>query len=131
MKRTVATTTLGLLLAGAGCGSANKDAEHPASSLVYSPAARMPEAQDGLQSPRDGAQLQPGRRCRVHFRRDAAGYLGQTPLSVVGTSVHSERAQVVGTIERVDGDSITVRGDGSTYWIPREAILAVEFPDAR
>ena len=117
----------------AGCAPANKPRQDPtAPSLVYSPADRIPSDRP-VERPRTsgGDLLRPGARCRVHLRRDAAGLAGQAPVSIVGASRLSELASVAGVVERVDADGITVRGNGSTYWIPRGAILAVEFPDER
>src|SRR5690349_9469171 len=89
-----------------------------ANSLVYSPAARV-QAETAASRPAKVAALQTGRRCRVHLRRDAVGLAGNAPLSVLGTSALSERAQLAGTLERVDADGLTLRTEGSTYWIPR------------
>ena len=113
-----------------GCAPNNprKDGESTATSLVYSPAARV-RADAAAARPARVEGLQTGRRCRVHLRRDAVGLAGNAPLSVLGTSALSERAQLVGTLERVEDDGLTLRTDGSTYWIPRGVILAVEFPD--
>lgn len=107
-----------------------------ATSLVYPPAAQIPDgrAADVPQTStfeRGADRLRPGARCRVHLRRDAAGLAGQAPVSIVGASMLSEKASVVGTIDRIDPDAVILRGDGSTYWIPRGVILAVEFPDER
>jgi hypothetical protein len=99
-------------------------------SLVYSPTERM-SAERAAQAtrPPPGEALRTGVRCRVHLRRDAAGLAGAAPVSIVGASMLSERASVAGTIERVEAEGITLRADGSTYWIPRDVILAVEFPN--
>ena len=124
----LAVVVVGPALTLVGCAAGKSKDELPAASLVYSPTAQLPgEADSPRRQPVVG--LQTGRRCRVHFRRDAVGLAGQAPLSILGLSAMSERAQLVGTIERVDPDGITVRADTSTYWVPREAILAVEFPD--
>src|SRR5213596_3449094 len=125
---TVAAACLGL----AGCAprAEQKDHESGAASLVYSPAARVQaDATAAATRPAGAVGLQTGRRCRVHLRRDAVGLAGQAPLSLLGTSAMSERAQLTGTLERVDDDGVTLRADNSTYWIPRDVILAVEFPD--
>ena len=119
---------VGVALTLVGCAADKKKDERPATSLVYSPASQLPAESDASRRP-PVVGLQTGRRCRVHFRRDAVGLAGQAPLSILGLSAMSERAQLVGTIERVDPDGITLRADTSTYWVPREAILAVEFPD--
>ena len=115
-------------LAGCASGNERKDRNSSAESLVYSPAARV-QADAAAARPAKVVGLQTGRRCRVHLRRDAVGLAGNAPLSVLGTSALSERAQLAGTLERVDDDGITLRTDGAAYWIPREVILAVEFPD--
>ena len=64
---------LSLAVAAAGCAPRTKDAERPAASLVYSPAARITAQDEATRRTADVQQLQPGRICRVHFRRDAAG----------------------------------------------------------
>ncbi len=118
---------------GVGCAPTNTpDGDRTATSLVYSPAEQIESEREG-ERPRStgGDALRPGVRCRVHLRRDAAGLAGQAPVSVVGTSRLSELASVAGVVERVDSDAVTVRGEGSTYWVPRSAILAVELPDER
>jgi hypothetical protein len=116
-----------------GCAAPKRAAEEPSappSSLVYSPGARITAEREAQASrPPVGETLRTGVKCRVHLRRDAAGLAGGAPLSIVGASMLSERASVAGTIERVEADGITLRGDGSTYWIPRDVILAVEFPN--
>jgi hypothetical protein len=125
-KITVAAACLGF----AGCVAKTENTHHDpgASSLVYSPAARV-QADAAATRPARVAGLQTGRRCRVHLRRDAVGLAGQAPLSMLGTSAMAERATVSGTLERVDDDGVTLRAENSTYWIPRGVILAVEFPD--
>ena len=130
MRGRVAFIALAAAVSLAGCAANNerKERESTAGSLVYSPAARV-QADAAAARPAQAAGLQTGRRCRVHLRRDAVGLAGNAPLSVLGTSALSERAQLAGTLQRVDDDGITLRADGSTYWIPREVILAVEFPD--
>jgi len=131
--KVVAVGVAGICALGCAPGPRAGAGERPASSLVYSPAARLPadREQPAARAASDAQGLRTGVRCRVHLRRDAAGLAGQSPVSIVGTSMISERASVVGTIERVDPDAIILRGDGSTYWIPRSVILAVEFPDER
>ena len=119
---------------GPGCAPAHKAEEQrpsSGSSLVYSPAERISAEREAAARPAPGEGLRPGVKCRVHLRRDAAGLAGQAPVSIVGASMLSERASVAGTIERVDPDAITVRGGESSYWIPRDSILAVELPDER
>ena len=130
MGRHTAFMVAGVIASLAGCASNpdRKGGESTASSLVYSPAARVQADAAAARPPHVGG-LQTGRRCRVHLRRDAVGLAGNAPLSVLGTSALSERAQLAGTLERVDDDGLTLRTDGVTYWIPREVILAVEFPD--
>src|SRR6478672_2778537 len=93
-KITAVAACLGL----AGCVSKTENKYHDpgASSLVYSPAARV-QADAAAARPAKVAGLQTGRRCRIHLRRDAVGLAGQAPLSVLGTSAMSERAQLVGT----------------------------------
>jgi hypothetical protein len=119
----------GALPGCAGPGKANEEPSAP-SSLVYSPGARISaEREAAAARPPPGDGLRTGVKCRVHLRRDAAGLAGGAPLSIVGASMLSDRASVVGTIERVEAEGITLRGDGSTYWIPRGVILAVEFPN--
>ena len=117
-----------------GCAPARKPAEErssSASSLVYSPGERISAEREAAAAarPARGEGLRTGVKCRVHLRRDAAGLAGAAPLSIVGASMLSERASVVGIIDRVEAEGITLRGDGSTYWIPRDVILAVEFPN--
>src|SRR5256885_201572 len=96
------------LLTGCASNGERKNRNPAATSLVYSPAARV-QADAAAARPARVAGLQTGRRCRVHLRRDAVGLAGQAPLSVLGTSAMSERAQLAGTIERVDDDGITLR----------------------
>jgi hypothetical protein len=122
----------------AGCASNRKnDGEGRASSLVYSPAARLPadrgEASAGdSASPADSAAqdaVRPpaGRPCRLHLRREAMGVAGQAPYPISGNNLAADRTQIAGTLERVGRDWLVVRGDRSTYWVPREAVLAIEF----
>ena len=116
-----------------GCAPVHKGDQGRASapsSLVYSPGERISaEREAAAARPAPGPGLRTGVKCRVHLRRDAAGLAGGAPVSIVGASMLSERASVAGTIERVEAEGITIRGDGSTYWIPRDVILAVEFPN--
>jgi hypothetical protein len=134
MRRAVVRIMIALPMLVFGCASLPRDGERPATSLVYSPGERVSverqRERDALGS--GGAGLRTGVRCRVHLRRDAMGLTaGQAPLSIVGTSVISERAMLIGTIERIEDDALVVRTDSSTYWVPREMILAVEFSDER
>jgi hypothetical protein len=120
----------GVLSGCAGPKRATQEPPAPPSSLVYSPGAKINAEREAQASrPPTGEALRTGVRCRVHLRRDAAGLAGGAPVSIVGASIISERASVAGTIDRVEADGITLRGDGSTYWIPRDVILAVEFPN--
>src|SRR5687768_1389932 len=114
-----------------GCAPPGRSDDKAATSLVYSPGERLQTSREAEGSNTAGERLRTGVRCRVHLRRDAAGLAGQAPVSIVGASRLSEMASVAGVVERVGDDAITIRGDGSTYWIPRGAILAVEFPDER
>jgi hypothetical protein len=127
------TATAGACGALSGCAGPKRAPEEPSappSSLVYSPGAKITAEREAQASrPPAGDILRTGVKCRVHLRRDAAGLAGGAPLSIVGASMLSERASVAGTIDRVEADGITLRGDGSTYWIPRDVILAVEFPN--
>ena len=50
-------------------------------------------------------------------------------LSPQRHTIATERAQISGTLERVGRDWLVVRGAKSTYWVPRETVLAVEFVD--
>jgi len=124
-------------LAG-GCASAKKKEPDPgASSLVYSPAARIPDPRSERTAPdvsttsqasqEDPVRPPAGRRCRVHLRREAMGVAGQAPYPLTGNNLATDRTQITGTLERVGRDWLVVHGDRSTYWVPREAVLAVEF----
>jgi hypothetical protein len=126
-------------LAGGCAGPKKPDGDGRASSLVYSPSERLPpdrDARDTGGSPTAAAPPQEdpvrppaGRRCRVHFRREAMGVAGQAPYPLSGNNLATDRAQVTGTLERVGRDWLVIRGERSTYWVPREAVLAVEFAD--
>src|SRR5688572_25482463 len=120
----------------AGCASDKKKAEREgrAPSLVYSPAARLPpDREDDSSATATGAavadEVRPpaGRRCRVHLRREALGIAGQAPYPITGNNIAADRAAVTGTLERVGRDWLVLRGERSTYWIPRDAVLALEF----
>lgn len=121
-----------------GCASKPKaDGEGRASSLVYSPAERLPPDRgesssatgdlSGTGLAQDDVRPPAGRRCRVHLRREALGVAGQAPYPISGNNIAADRALIAGTLERVGRDWLAVRGDRSTYWLPREAVLAVEF----
>ena len=119
-----------------GCASPKKpQATGRASSLVYSPAARLEKSVEHDSKPttateQDAVRPPAGRRCRLHFRREAIGVAGQAAYPITGgNNLAADRASVTGTLERVGRDWLVVRGDRSTYWIPREAVLAVEFVD--
>jgi len=133
MRCAVAGIVIGLPMLVVGCASSPRDGERPATSLVYSPAERVSaekqRERDALAA--GGAGLRTGVRCRVHLRRDAMGLTAGQPLPIVGTSRISELATLLGTIERIEEDALVVRTDSSTYWVPREMILAVEFSDER
>ena len=117
-----------------GCASRKKpqsDARAP--SLVYSPASRLTEKNDTtppVTGNEDVVRPPAGRRVRLHFRREAIGVAGQAAYPITGgNNLAADRASVTGTLERVGRDWLVVRGDRSTYWVPREAVLAVEFAD--
>ena len=124
------------LLGGCTSGGERQErtaAESPVYPPVYSPAERM-EAKRDVRPAESGAGaaaggLRTGVRCRVHLRRDAVGVAGQSPMPIVGASMLSDRASLAGTIESAERDALLVRTEGSVYWVPREMILAVEFPD--
>ena len=127
--------TASLLLGG--CASDKKQAggEGRAPSLVYSPAARLPPERDDDPAAETGAssvvvdEVRPpaGRRCRIHLRRESMGIAGQAPYPITGNNIAADRAAVTGTLERVGRDWLVLRGERSTYWVPRDAVLAVEF----
>ena len=129
----VITAWIGACAVLSGCAGRNVANDAPSdgpSSLVYSPGARINAEREAAASrPPAGEGLRTGVKCRVHLRRDAAGLAGGAPVSIVGASMLSERSSVAGTIDRVEPDGISLRGEGSTYWIPRDVILAVEFPN--
>jgi hypothetical protein len=136
---------LALALALCGCGSPAKNEDRgTASSLVYSPAARLPAGERPAGNPGGdtnsstaGAADDPvrppaGRVCRIHLRREALGVAGQVPYALGGgNNISADRVQVTGTLERVGRDWLVLRTDRSTYWIPRDVVLAVEFADER
>lgn len=140
--RIILCVVVAATLGGCASGKKKKDSDGRASSLVYSPAARLPaDRRDGGQSlspsgdmtgmsiAADDVRPPAGRRCRVHFRREALGVAGQAPYPIAGNKIAADRAQVTGTLERVGRDWLVVRAERSTYWVPREAVLAVEFAD--
>lgn len=128
----IITPVAAAMVLGLGCSAGGKGEPRAASSLVYSPADRMAAEREAQAARHSGVDaLRTGVRCRVHLRRDAVGMAGQAPLPIVGTSMPSERASVVGTLARVEPDALVIRGDDSDYWIPREVILAVQFLDRR
>jgi hypothetical protein len=55
------------------------------------------------------------------------GVAGQAPTPLSGNNLATDRASLVGTLERVGRDWIVVRGERSTYWLPVDSVLAVEF----
>jgi hypothetical protein len=119
-----------------GCASEKKpEPEGRAPSLVYSPAERIPperpERTSGetvVQVPaQDDVRPPAGRRCRVHLRREAMGVAGQAPYPLSGNNLATDRASIVGTLERVGRDWIVLRGERSTFWLPVASVLAVEF----
>jgi hypothetical protein len=128
-----------------GCTSPKKEpSQGTASSLVYSPAARLPARDRSAGSSGGDANSTPagatddpvrppaGRVCRIHLRREALGVAGQVPYPLSGgNNISADRVQVTGTLERVGRDWLVVRADRSTYWIPRDVVLAVEFTDDR
>jgi hypothetical protein len=114
-----------------GCASQKKpQPDGRAPSLVYSPAARLPaEKDDGASSAtatEDVVRPPAGRRVRLHLRREALGVAGQSPYPLSGNNLAADRTSVTGALDRVGRDWLVVRGDRSTYWVPREAVLAVE-----
>jgi hypothetical protein len=124
------------VVAVTGCASEKKpEAEGRAPSLVYSPAERLPSDRErraanetAVQLPaQDDVRPPAGRRCRVHLRLDAMGVAAQAPYPLSGNNLATDRASIVGTLERVGRDWIVVRGERSTYWLPVDSVLAVEF----
>ena len=121
----------------AGCASEKKKKDEDtgnASSLVYSPSARLPAhrsdetATDATAAAaQDDVRPPAGRRVRLHLRRDAMGVAGQAPYPMTGNNLAADRASLTGTLERVGRDWMVLRGDRSTYWVPRDAVLAIEF----
>ena len=127
-------------LVAAGCApKKDKESDSRASSLVYSPAARLPSDDERESSGSAGAstaavdEVRPpaGRRCRVHLRREAMGVAGQAPYPMSGNNLAADRVLLSGTLERVGRDWLVLRGERSTYWVPRDVVLAVEFADER
>jgi len=133
ISRVAACLVTGLALAG--CASEKKpEGEGRASSLVYSPTERLPQDRERasgetvVQVPaQDEVRPPAGRRCRVHLRREAMGVAGQAPYPITGNNLATDRASIVGTLERVGRDWIVLRGEHSTYWLPVDSVLAVEY----
>ena len=123
----------------AGCAGPKADENRgEASSLVYSPSARLPAQEvsnndtGGSAAPagvEDPVRPPAGRACKVHLRREALGVAGQVPYPLEGNRITTDRVQLTGTLERVGRDWLVLRSDRSTFWIPRDAVLAVEFDD--
>ena len=136
-RRNILCAAAAACLALCGCASSKKEpGDGRAPSLVYSPAERLPPAGDMRTTSGDLSQvtvaqdtvLPPaGRRCRVHLRRDSLGVANPAPYPIVGNNIAAERALRAGTLERVGRDWLVLRGERSTFWLPREAVLAVEF----
>lgn len=146
-------TTLGLaalaLLAMTSAGCRNRGRVRPpdrrpsqgeTAQLIPTPApATQPVEQPATQAaapaaPRvqplaSSAQPPTGRPCRVQFRRDALGLAAPMPLGLTTVSPASRVAQMDGTIDQVSDDWLVLRADGRLWWIPRDVILAVEFPE--
>ena len=110
---------------------------------MYSPAERLPPDR-GNHTPvsadrsaagdlsaatvtQDDVRPPAGRRCRLHLRREAMGVAGQQPYPISGNNIAADRAAITGTLERVGRDWLVLRGERSTYWVPRETVLALEF----
>ena len=128
---TLAAACLVAVLLG-GCAPQKKpQSDGRAPSLVYSPAARLPAENEEGSSPATGTEdvVRPpaGRRVRLHLRREALGVAGQAPYPLSGNNLAADRTSIPGTLERVGRDWLVVRGDRSTFWVPRDAVLAVEF----
>ena len=139
LSRTI-VCVLGVCFVAAGCApKKDKESDGRASSLVYSPAARLP-TDDERESPGNSSasaaavdEVRPpaGRRCRVHLRREAMGVAGQAPYPMSGNNLAADRVLLSGTLERVGRDWLVLRGERSTYWVPRDVVLTVEFVDER
>ena len=139
LSRTI-VCVLGACFVAAGCApKKDKESDGRASSLVYSPAARLP-TDDERESPGNSSasaaavdEVRPpaGRRCRVHLRREAMGVAGQAPYPMSGNNLAADRVLLSGTLERVGRDWLVLRGERSTYWVPRDVVLTVEFVDER
>lgn len=123
-----------------GCAPRKEKAgDARASSLVYSPAERLPAERhspgltsDGAspeKSSQDDVRPPAGRRVRLHLRRDQMGVAGQAPYPISGNNLAADRTSITGTLERAGEEWLVIRGERSTYWIPRGAVLAVEFAD--
>lgn len=133
-----------LCISACGCAHRPREQEPAASSLVYSPAERLPPERDrsarasaneppsnAPQSTTDDVRPPAGRRCRVHLRRDAMGVAAQAPYPLAGNNLAADRASVTGTLERVTRDWVVVRSDRSTHWLPRDAVLSIEFVEEK
>src|SRR5688500_6080717 len=138
MTRTRVAAAASVLAAIALCvGGCQNPPTSPSSNETSPPAAELttnePIAEVAV---RDGPtarafaeiELPTGRRCRVHFRRDAVGVAGTSPLGLTEQTRPKQLAQIEGTVDHVSDEWLVVTAaEGRTFWIPRSMVLAVEF----
>ena len=68
-----------------------------------------------------------GKPCTVQFKRNALGGAAAIPVSPLTGGINGADVAVYGTLKKVDKDAITVINGKTTYWIPKDSILLVQF----
>jgi hypothetical protein len=68
-----------------------------------------------------------GKPCTVQFKRNALGAAAALPVSPWDNNINGADVAISGTLKKVDKDAITIIKGKTTYWIPKDSILLVQF----
>jgi hypothetical protein len=68
-----------------------------------------------------------GKPCIVQLKRNALGCAAQLPVSPLTSNINGADVAIYGTLKKVDKDAVTIINGKTTYWIPKDSILLIQF----
>jgi hypothetical protein len=68
-----------------------------------------------------------GKPCIVQFKRNALGGAASLPVPPTTNSINGADVSISGTLQKVDKDAVIISNGKTTYWIPKDSILLLQF----
>jgi hypothetical protein len=68
-----------------------------------------------------------GKPCTVQLKRNALGGAAPTPVSPLTGNINGAEVAIYGKLYKVDKDAVVIIDGKTTYWIPKDSILLIQF----